>query len=84
MIPTLDYILIILFIFLIALVLYLLTEISSIETSAFGTIFMFLYVQKFPTLTTIPLSPLLALLFSALIFSLSGAVVVGVIRKLSG
>lgn len=84
MIPTLDYILIIFFIFLLALLLYLFTEISPAESGAFGIILMFMYVQIFNTLPIIPLSPLLALLFSAFVFSLSGAVVVGTIRKLSG
>ena len=83
MIPTLDFILIILFILLISIFIYLLTEINIIESGAFGVIFMFLYIQKFPTLAMIPLSPILALLFSALVFSLSGAVVVGVIRKIA-
>lgn len=82
MTPTIDFILIIVFIFLLALLLYLFTEISPIESGTFGVIFMFIYVQKFNTLPVIPLSPLLALLFGALIFSLSGATVVGIIRRI--
>lgn len=83
MTPTIDFILIIVFIFLLALILYIFTEINPVESGVFGIIFMVMYVQKFNTLPAIPLSPLLALLFGAFIFSLSGAVVVGGIRKIS-
>lgn len=81
MTATIDFILIIVFILLLALILYLFTEISPIESGAFGIIIMFVYVQIFNTLPIIPLSPLLALLFGALIFLLSGATAVGIIRK---
>lgn len=80
---TFDFILVIFFIFLLALLLYLFTEISPIESGTFGVIIMFMYVQKFGLLPVIPISPLLALLFGALIFSLSGATVVGIIRRVS-
>lgn len=82
MIPMLDIILIVFFIFLISMLIYFLTEIGIVESWVFGVIFMFLYVQKFQTLAILPLSPLLTLLISALAFSLSGAVVVGIIRKI--
>lgn len=81
MIPTLDFIFTIFFILFISLLLYLLTEISIIESGTFGIIFMSMYVQEFQALTMIPLSPILTLLFSAFVFSLSGAITVGIIRK---
>lgn len=82
MTPTIDFILIVFLIFLVALFLYLFTEINPIESGTFGILFMFLYVQNFSNLPMIPLSPLLALLFGALMFSLSGATVVGIIRRI--
>lgn len=80
--PTIDFILIIIFIFLVSFILYLFAEINSIESSIFGILFMFLYVQNFHTLTMIPLSPILALLFSAFVLSLSGALFVWVIKRI--
>lgn len=78
--PTIDFILIVFFMFLVAAVLFFLTEIRIIETYFLDIIFMLLYVQKFNTLTILPASPLLTLLFSAIVFSLAGATVVGAIR----
>lgn len=73
-INALDIILVLVFIFMISWLLRIFLEVPGLESGLFGCIILFLYLVKSKTVLIIHYSPLLSLLYSAVIFSIIGVI----------
>lgn len=79
----LDLILVVFFIFFITWILHVLSEMPLLESSLFGSIALFLVLAKFKTVEFIHYSPLLSLLYSAVIFSIAGVALIAIFIKIA-